>query len=37
MDSDRPRGASLLRLVGIGVGAFAVLIFALTSTTYVNP
>jgi regulator of protease activity HflC (stomatin/prohibitin superfamily) len=37
MDTDRPHGSSLLRLIGIGFGVIAVLIFALTSTTYVNP
>src|SRR3954453_23918337 len=36
MDTART-GGSLLRLVGIGLGVLALLIFALTSTTYVNP
>jgi prohibitin 2 len=36
MDTDRP-SISLLRLVGIGLGAIALLVFLLTSTTYVNP
>jgi prohibitin 2 len=36
MDTDRT-GSSLLRLVGIGLGVIAVLVFLLTSTTYVNP
>jgi prohibitin 2 len=37
MDTVRASGSSLLRVVAIGFGAFALLIFALTSTTYVNP
>src|SRR5436309_2953975 len=37
MDSVRTNGSSLLRLIGIGFGAIALLVFALTSTTYVNP
>ena len=37
MDTDRPRGTALLRLAGTGVAVIAILIFALSSTTYVNP
>jgi regulator of protease activity HflC (stomatin/prohibitin superfamily) len=37
MDSVRTTGTSLLRTIGIALGAIALLIFALTSTTYVNP
>jgi regulator of protease activity HflC (stomatin/prohibitin superfamily) len=37
MDTDRPHASALLRLIGIGAAVFAVIIFALTSTTYVNP
>jgi regulator of protease activity HflC (stomatin/prohibitin superfamily) len=37
MDTDRPHASALLRLIGIGAAIFAVIIFALTSTTYVNP
>ncbi len=37
METDRTSPSSLLRLVGVGFGVIAVLIFALTSTTYVNP
>lgn len=37
VDSDRPHISTALRLIFIGLGALAVLIFALTSTTYVNP
>jgi len=36
MDTDRT-SSSLLRLVGIGFGVIALLVFLLTSTTYVNP
>jgi prohibitin 2 len=36
MDTDRS-SRSPLRLVGIGLGVIAVLVFLLTSTTYVNP
>src|SRR3954453_14598044 len=36
MDTART-GGSLLRLVGIGLGVVALLVFLLTSTTYVNP
>ena len=37
MDTDRPRATAMLRLAGIGVAVIAFLIFALSSTTYVNP
>jgi regulator of protease activity HflC (stomatin/prohibitin superfamily) len=37
MDTDRPHASALLRLIGIGAAVLAVIIFALTSTTYVNP
>ncbi len=37
MDPDRPHASALLRLIGIGAAIVALLIFALTSTTYVNP
>jgi regulator of protease activity HflC (stomatin/prohibitin superfamily) len=37
MDTDRPHASALLRLIGIGAAIFAVIVFALTSTTYVNP
>jgi len=37
MDIDRTSGSSLLRLIAVGFGAIAVLVFLLTSTTYVNP
>ena len=37
MDIDRTSGSSLLRLIAVGFGALAVLVFLLTSTTYVNP
>jgi regulator of protease activity HflC (stomatin/prohibitin superfamily) len=36
MDTDRT-SSSLLRLIGIGFGVIALLVFLLTSTTYVNP
>ena len=35
MDTDRPHVP--LRLIGIALGVLALIIFALTSTTYVNP
>lgn len=37
MDTDRPRLPASLRLLFIGLGVLALLIFAMTSTTYVNP
>ena len=37
MDTDRPRLPVSLRLVFIGLGVLALLILAITSTTYVNP
>ena len=37
MDSDRSHVSPSLRLLGIGIAVIAVVIFALTSTTYVNP
>ncbi|MDQ2768301.1 MAG: prohibitin family protein [Gemmatimonadota bacterium] len=37
MDTDRPHGIAMLRLAGIAVAVIAVLVFALSSTTYVNP
>ena len=37
MDSGRPHASPSLRLAGIGVAIIALIIFALTSTTYVNP
>ncbi|MEO6208855.1 MAG: prohibitin family protein [Gemmatimonadaceae bacterium] len=37
MDTDRPRLPASLRLVFIGLGVLALLILAMTSTTYVNP
>lgn len=37
MDTDRPHVTGLLRLAGVGAAILAVIIFALTSTTYVNP
>ena len=36
METDRT-SSSLLRLIGIGMGVIALLVFLLTSTTYVNP
>jgi regulator of protease activity HflC (stomatin/prohibitin superfamily) len=36
METDRT-SSSLLRLIGIGMGVIALLVFVLTSTTYVNP
>jgi regulator of protease activity HflC (stomatin/prohibitin superfamily) len=36
METDRT-SSSLLRVVGIGMGVIALLVFLLTSTTYVNP
>ena len=37
MDTDRPHVSGLLKLVGVGAAIVALLIFALSSTTYVNP
>ena len=37
MDTDRPHASPSLRLAGIGAAIIALIIFALTSTTYVNP
>jgi regulator of protease activity HflC (stomatin/prohibitin superfamily) len=37
MDTDRPHGSVPLRLVGIAFGILALFVFAITSTTYVNP
>ncbi|MBA2686038.1 MAG: prohibitin family protein [Gemmatimonadaceae bacterium] len=37
MDTDRPHVPPFLKLVGVGAALLAVVIFALSSTTYVNP
>jgi regulator of protease activity HflC (stomatin/prohibitin superfamily) len=37
MDTDRPHVSGVLKLAGVGAAILAVIIFALSSTTYVNP
>ncbi len=37
MDTDSPRVSGLLKLLGLGAALLALIIFTLSSTTYVNP